>query len=150
MPTTLGRSYDRYWLGKPPHMKGEDLPLWHKFLNDYGALFEKVYYNVLLGGPFLSPEEKKDKLKLMWRQNISKRADVVAELKDEVWIIEVDMHPGMRALGQLMTYRHLWTEDTPISKPEKLVLLASVVDQDLISSAGRYQVQVFIIPINKL
>jgi len=131
-------------------MKGEDLPLWLKYLDDYGAQFEKLYYNVLLGGPFLTPEEEKDKMKIMWRQNVSKRADVVAELKDEVWIIEVDMHPGMRALGQLMAYRHLWTEDTPIQKPEKLVLLASVIDQDLISAAARYQVQVFIIPENKL
>lgn len=150
MPTTLGPVYDRYWFGKPPHMKGEDLPLWLKFLHDQGRVFEKLYYNVLLGGPFLTGEEEKDKLRVMWRRNVSKRADVVAELENEVWIIEVDMHPGMRALGQLMTYRHLWAEDTPIRKPEKLILLASVIDQDLISAAGRYRIQVYIIPVAKL
>ena len=106
-------------------MLKEDVPVWYDFLDRYGYLFHKLYYDCLLGGPEYTEEQLKDPIIHMWRQNLSKRADAIAELDAEVWIIEVAENPGLRAVGQLNTYRALWMEDPKIMKPEKPILVYS-------------------------
>ncbi len=145
MPTTLGRSYSIGWRGDPPHMLKPDIPVWYRFLDKYEFLFDKLYYDVLLGGPTLSEEELKDPIQRMFRTNNSKRADAVAELSDEIWIIEVAERPGLRAVGQLQVYRSLWIEDPPVLKPEKVILVAAAVDQDLLASAARIGIEIYIV-----
>ncbi len=122
-----------------------DVPVWYRFLEKYESLFEKLYYDVLLGGPTLTPDELNNNILRMWRSNNSKRADTIAELSDEVWIIEVAERPGLRAVGQLQVYRSLWIEDPVILKPEKMILVAAVVDQDLLSSASRIGIETYIV-----
>lgn len=146
MPTTLGKKYSTDWRGQPPHMLRQDVPVWYDFLTQYGHLFIALYYDVLLGGPWLTQEEEKDPMKRMWRANVAKRADAIAELENEVWIIEVNTEPGLRSLGQLMTYHALWLEDPLIIKPEKLLLVARTVDRDALAAAAQYGVQIYIMP----
>lgn len=131
MPTTLGSKYSIYWKGKPPHMLAPDIPVWYRFLKEKGAYFNALYYDCLLGGPVLSAEEKSDPLKRMERALICKRADAIAELENEVWIIEVSACPGMRALGQLVTYKTLWLQDPKIEKEVKMILVAEQIDPDV-------------------
>lgn len=147
MPTLLGKSYDTTWRGSPPHMLPPDVPVWYRFLEKWGHLFTNLYYDVLLGGPVLSPAQEKDKYWRMWRANTSKRADAIAELQDQVWIIEVSARPGLRAVGQLMVYLSLWVEDPKIIKPEKSILVSQELDTDLIASAARFGIQTYIIPL---
>lgn len=147
MPTRLGRSYDTDWRGSPPHMLATDIPVWYRFLEKWGFLFRNLYYDVLLGGPVLSPEQEDDPYWRMWRANISKRADAIAELEEAVWIIEVAKRPGLRAIGQLMTYVSLWIEDPKIQKPEEAVLVCEELDTDLIASAARYGMRTYVTPL---
>lgn len=147
MPTIMGNPYSTEWRGKPPHMLETDIPVWYRFLEKYATYFEKLWYDVLLGGPLLTPEQQKDTYWLMWRANVSKRADAIAELKDELWIIEVATRPGLRAVGQLLVYQSLWIEDTKILKPETLVLVCEEVDTDLIASAARVGIRVYVTPL---
>lgn len=126
-------------------MLREDVPVWLKFLELYHQQFEKVYFDVLVGGPYLSAEEEKQPLKRMWRYNNSKRLDAVAKLKNEIWIIEVASVPGLRAIGQLLTYVALWQEDDPFGLIEKPVLVCSAVDTDLISSASKFGIVTYVI-----
>lgn len=123
-----------------------DVPVWYRFLERWGDLFTALYYDVLLGGPFLSPEEEEDPFKVMWRANVAKRADAIAELRNEVWIIEVAKNPGLRAVGQLLVYESLWLEDPKIAKPVKMVLVCEGVDQDLIASAARRKIHTWVMP----
>ena len=118
MPTTLGKPFSINWRGRPPHMLRPDIPVWYRFLEKWGFLFKKLYYDSLLGGPTLTKKEEKDYMKRMWRANNAKRTDAIAETENEVWIIEVADGPGMRAVGQLMVYQSLWFEDPKIIKPE--------------------------------
>ncbi len=145
MPTSLGRSYTIGWRGNPPHMLKPDVPVWYRFLEKYESYFEKLYYDCLLGGPTLTEEQLKDPMLRMYRSNYSKRADTIAELSDQIWIIEVAERPGLRAVGQLQVYRSLWVEDSPILKPEKMVLVATAVDQDLLASAARMGIEIYIV-----
>lgn len=145
MPTTLGQKYNTDWKGKPPHMLKVDVPVWWRFLEKYSKGILWIYYDCLLGGPFLTPEEEKDPLKKMWRASTAKRADAIAELENEVWIIEVASDPGLRALGQLQTYRALWLRDPIIMKIEKMVLVCDRIDPDLLDAAGMQGILVFIV-----
>lgn len=145
MPTYLGNPQSTLWRGNPPHMLREDIPTWLKFINQYYGQFESIYYDVLVGGPFLSPEEEKDPLKWMWRYNNSKRLDAVAKLKSEIWLIEVSSRPGLRAIGQLMTYVALWQEDDPFQIIERPVLVCEAIDTDLIYSASKYNIQTIVV-----
>lgn len=147
MPTILGRPYGIDWRGAPPHMLKPDIPVWYRFLEKWGHLFEKLYYDSYLGGPYLSPEQDKDPMWRMWRANTSKRADAIAELLDEVWIIEVSERPGLRAIGQLLTYLALWTEHPQIEKLEIPVLVCQDLDTDLIASAAKYGIRTYVTPL---
>ena len=147
MPTTLGKPFSVDWEGHPPHMLFPDVPVWYSWLAKYGQYIETLYYDCLLGGPWLSPEAMKDKLAYQWAYNNSKRADAIAEMKDEVWIIEVSTSPGLRAIGQLLSYMSLWIEDPKINKPEKMVLVCANLDTDLIACAARYGIITYVTPI---
>lgn len=146
MPTLLGKQYATDWTGRPPHMLATDIPVWYRFLESWGHIFTKLYYDCLLGGPSLTAEQLEDPYWQMWRANISKRADAIAELEDEVWIIEVAQRPGLRAVGQLMVYLSLWQEDPAILKPEKPILVCEDVDTDLIASAAKYGMRTHVMP----
>jgi len=113
-----------------------DVPIWYRFLPIYGGLFVNLYYDVLIGGPYFTQEELKDPLKKMWYQNLAKRADALGELENEIWIIEVTADPGLRAIGQLQSYRALWLRDPKIIKPERLVLVSETIEPDLLDVAG--------------
>lgn len=146
MPTDLGRPYALDWRGDPPHMLKPDIPVWYRFLDKWGFPFLNLYYDCLLGGPFLTQEEKKDPLKWMWRVNLAKRADSIAELDNEVWIIEVASDPGLRILGQLQTYRVLWLRDPKLAKIERMILVCESIDQDLLDAASMMGVLIYVIP----
>jgi len=134
MPTMLGEPYSPTWRGKYPHMLQEDYPIWELFLTKHTTLFERVYYDVRVGGVMSEDPTISEKDKLMFYNVTAKRVDVVAELKEEVWIIEVASHPGLRAMGQVMTYFTLWYKEPKIDKPAKAVLVANVVDADLMEA----------------
>lgn len=143
MPTVLGKKYDLMWRGKPPHMLPPDIPVWYRHLEFWGHHYLNLYYDCLLGGTRLTPQEKKDPLKRMWSFLTAKRADVIAELKSEVWIIEVTFDAGLRSLGQVQTYRALWIRDPIIPKPEKCVIVCNTISPDFLDTAAMYGINVF-------
>ena len=145
MPTDLGRKYEVDWRRAPPHMLTPDVPVWHRWLDKYGSIVQSLFYDCLLGGPFLTPEQEKDPFQRMWRFNTSKRADAIAEVSTEIWIIEVASYPGLRAVGQLQVYQTLWIEDPKINKPERLLLVAEHIDEDLAAACGKFGIQIYIV-----
>lgn len=145
MPTILGPKYSTDWRGKPPHMLQPDIPVWYRFLQEWGSHFLALYYDCLLGGPEVKEGEDTDLMARMWRALTCKRADAIAELENEVWLIEVSAYPGMRALGQLLTYNTLWTEDRKIDKPTSLILVADQIDPDVRLSCNQYNTQIYLV-----
>lgn len=126
-------------------MLKNDIPVWWRFLNSWSWKFEKIYYDVLLGGPRYTTTQLKDPLLRMWRAQLSKRADAIAELTNEIWIIEVATTPGLRAIGQLQTYRALWIRDTKIIKPEKLVIVCEDIEPDFAEAASMHGIMIFVL-----
>ena len=144
MPTVLGPQYSTQWRGKPPRMLAPDIPIWYRFLKEHAGIFIALYYDCLLGGPVGSPPEEKEPMDRMWRALTSKRADAIAETESEVWLIEVASTPGMRSLGQLLTYLSLWTQDPKISKPVRLVLVANELDPDIAPTYAPHNISVYL------
>ncbi|GAG06578.1 unnamed protein product [marine sediment metagenome] len=145
MPTELGKRYELIWRGDPPHMLKPDIPIWYRFLAIYSGPFLNLYYDCALGGPSLNAEKKRDPLEVMWRGLLVKRADAIVELAGEVWIIEVSADPGLRAVGQLISYGHLWKRDPKIDKPVKLVLVSGTIEEDLADVVSSYGGLIFIV-----
>jgi len=140
MPTELGEPYLQAWRGHYPHMLKEDVPVWELFLERNPNLFERIYYDVRVGGVYPGPEYGEEKWRYMYWQNTAKRLDALGEFKNEIWIIEVGARPGLRAVGQLNTYLALWLEDPKILKPAKMALVCQSVDEDLERSLRFYGV----------
>lgn len=122
-----------------------DIPVWYRFLSTYGTYFKALYYDCLLGGPYLSREQEQDPFQRMWKYNTAKRADAIAELATEVWIIEVASYPGLRAIGQLQVYQTLWIEDPKIMKPERCTLVCDRIDNDLGAACAKFGVQIYLV-----
>ncbi|GAH19333.1 unnamed protein product, partial [marine sediment metagenome] len=53
---------------------------------------------------------------------------------------------GLRVIGQLQTYRVLWIRDTPIAKPEKMILVCEVPNIDLFDAASMFGIQIYVLP----
>jgi hypothetical protein len=131
MPTVLGPEYSTSWRGRYPHMLKEDYPVWTSFISSHAKDFIRLFYDVRVGGPVLANLPADKKLNKMWYDLNAKRIDVLAEKRDELWIIEVAARPGLRALGQLCTYCGLWLDDPKIKKPAVGVLVCEDLDPDL-------------------
>jgi len=119
-------------------MLPEDVPVWERFLSSNPALFQRLYYDVRVGGVSPSGEDVSPQMKRMYFDVTAKRIDVLAELDKELWLIEVASRPGLRAIGQLQTYLALWFQDPAIDKPVVPVLLCLAVDSDLKAALDFY------------
>ena len=149
MPTELGKTFSIDYRGRPPHMLDQDIPVWYRFLESYGDMFINLYYDVFVGGPWYSKEKLADPLFYMWRALTSKRIDALGETEKELFLIEVNSDPGLRAVGQLQVYAKLWAEDPKINKPIVKVLVCAVVDPDLLSAAASLDIQTYVMPGSK-
>jgi len=145
MSTVLGKPYSLDWRGNPPHMLQPDIPVWYRFLGMYGSAFTKLWYDVLLGAERLTPQQEKDPMAIMRRSLMARRADAIVELEKEVWIIEVSDDPGLRAVGQIMSYLVLWIRDPVIIKPEQMILVCSTIEPNLLDAASCCGIRIYII-----
>lgn len=145
MPTVLGRPYDISWRGKPPHMLQTDIQVWWQFLDTWAHQYHTIYYDSLIGGPAIPDQKTATPMQRMWRANMAKRTDAIGVSNTHVDIIEVSADPGLRAIGQLQTYRALWIRDPKIQLPERLILVCSRIDPDLLDAASMYGILIYVI-----
>jgi len=131
MPTVLGRKYDTFFRGKYPQMLEEDWPVWDRFLELYSDIFLWFYYSVKVGGQINLDPKIPDNIAKAWYDSTAKRIDVLGEKENEIWIVEVTTQPGLRAVGQILSYFNLWILDPKIDKPIVNVLVAERLDPDL-------------------
>jgi hypothetical protein len=120
-----------------------DVPVWYDFLDQYKDRFLNVYYNCLLGGPLIPDEDPSDPDQRLLRHVMSKRADAICELEKEIWIIEVVANPGLRSVGQVISYLFLWNEDPKSKKRPVAGLVCRTLDHDLSRIMLHHNVLVF-------
>jgi hypothetical protein len=59
------------------------------------------------------------------------RIDLLAHIGNQPYIYEVKRRANHHAIGQLLTYQHLYAEDHPDEPPARLGVIAATIDPDL-------------------
>lgn len=123
-------------------MLPEDRPVWWEYLEKREKKYIAVYYNVAMTtvGPedIIAPKAIQE----MWLYAISKRVDVVGELKDSVDLIEVCQRAAIRSLGQIITYNELWKLTKPLPKPANPIIVCMDADPDVKYVAQKYKIEI--------
>jgi len=145
MPTILGKQFTVDWRGTPPHMLQPDIPVWYRFLEDYGYLIDRLFYDVMLGGPYDIPNGFDQNMQKMAIANLSKRIDALVVSQGKVNIIEVSADPGLRAIGQLMVYRSLYFQDDVFNLPVTLSIVCARIDVDVAWTAGELGFMIYVV-----
>ena len=112
-------------------MLEEDVHVWWRFLDKFASRFLGVYYDVRVGGGDPSTYGRDPKWAMLTYRLLAKRIDAIGELTDELWIIEVTPHPGLRALGQCLGYLQLWNLDPKIDIPANVHIVCEFLDPDM-------------------
>lgn len=139
----LGEPFQPTWRGRPPAMLDADVPVWHAFLDRRGQEFTRFFYNVRITSEdlerrFPDPADRAIAIALL-----PKRIDAIGERGGDIWLIEVAETPGLRSLGQLLTYRTLWAREHPDQTGRlRMVLLARTcpADERLAAAAAGIEV----------
>lgn len=127
----LGEPFPPTWRGRPPAMLDADVPVWHAFLDQRGAEFTRFFYNVRITSEDLAARFPRAEDRSIAEALLPKRIDAVGERGADIWLIEVAETPGLRSLGQLLTYRTLWAREHPDQAARlRMVLLARTCPAD--------------------
>ena len=112
-------------------MKPEDVAVWGRFIAKNPGLFESCDYDMALGvGAPVDPNHPEE----IQRDHTiltQKKVDVVAYRLDQVTLIEVKPIADMRAMGQIMTYHHLYTQAHPEQTNVWKMVVCGKVEREL-------------------
>ena len=115
-----------------PHLLAEDTEIWSAYLADPVALIKKVWYDVHVGQAMPLLVGASDIDKRIAAGVSRKRIDVVASVGGGYWVIEIKPFGSMLALGQAISYSHLFIRDYKPDGEVWPVVICSEVDADLI------------------
>jgi len=128
------------------NMSRRDLPIWLRFVEQYHQRLQRVAYNVAFGGQIPDdPGATEDQL-LGYQWSTAFKVDVLADVGDEWWLIEVKPSPDLGAVGQVIGY-YLLQEREQFT--ERIVIPTIVTDfmvPDVAYVAQAMNVQVFLVP----
>lgn len=113
---------------KYPHMMPAEVPIWERWLSQYGKDYSKFDYDVHVGEGITTDPTWQANIATMAKILTQKRIDAVGYIGDRRVIFEVKPDAGLSALGQLIAYRDLYLRDTGYKGP---LYLAVVTDNIL-------------------
>ena len=101
-------------------MREVELPLWNRFLDLYGKLFEGFEYDVRVGPASGAAAGFDAQTQAVFHDLSRVRIDAVGYRVGEVWLLEVMPYAGMSALGKLLSYAELFFVDRAPVEPIRL------------------------------
>jgi len=110
-------------MSKYPHLLPDDIPVWERFLHDFGGQFYRFEYDIRVGQGTKPPDDLPDNIKLDAKLLSQRRIDAVGYTVAGIIVIEITRAAGLKAIGQLKTYPLLYrqTYDPPQSVKPLLV-----------------------------
>ena len=119
-----------------------DAAVWDRFLDEYGYQFVGFRYDIHVGGEVERESGWSEKVFQMASWLAAKRIDAVGYKAGETWIFEVKPEAGVTAVGQLVTYKMLFTEKyRPIGRLEcALVCANATIDERRVLGAQGFKV----------
>ncbi|MBA7589847.1 hypothetical protein ES708_31940 [subsurface metagenome] len=94
-----------------PHMVGEEIGIWGRFVDKFPDRFETVDYDFRVGEGIALSMEEDENYSRMAKMLSQKRIDVVGWVGDSPVIIEVKKRVGLSTLGQVLGYRILFENE---------------------------------------
>lgn len=115
---------------KYPHMLGEDVPVWERFIGAFPDRFDSVDYDWRVGTGVLPDPGWDEATARMARMLSQKRIDVIGWVGESPTIIEVKDRCGLSALGQIRGYRALFRRDFPDLGDPAILIVCGRLDRD--------------------
>lgn len=112
-------------------MSPEDLEIWRRWWPSVERGAIALYFDIGLGLPDELPETEDSAALAGWIRNTQKRADVIIERADEVWLVELRFNAQSSAIGRLLTYQQLLIDDNPFKKPIRPYLVTNKFDSEV-------------------
>ena len=129
-----------------PHMGPMDTRVWQAALKLGLVKFDRVEYDVRLGGAGADLVAQHEDHKTMWETLLRKRVDVVGHRGKDIYVIEVKPVAGHSALGQCISYRDLWSKEKPGAVKPRAMCVCALADPDLAPIYSTYGVDVVVLP----
>jgi len=129
-------------LAKYPHMKPEDVAVWERFITKNPGYFDSVDYDFPVGeGAPTSPDHPPE---IQYDHKIltQKKIDAVGYRGNTVTIIEVKPIADMKALGQALTYSHLYAIDHAEATDIQRMVVAGSIERELEGIYTQHDVQI--------
>lgn len=89
-------------------MRPEDVGLWNRFLDLYGAGWEEFEYDARVGEPSRAASALDAQAQAVWADLTRLRIDAVGYAREGVTVFEVKPYAGIGTVGQLVGYRDLF------------------------------------------
>lgn len=136
--------------GAYPHMAKLDAAIWERFLDQYGANFTSVAYDVALGGYLPGEDEGTLAQRKGWEYTTALKVDAVLLRAGECWIVEIKPGGGTAGIGAALCYTLLAERDGFSPVPVVPVLVTDRSNPDVLFCAEQLGVTVLAVdePLN--
>ena len=114
-----------------PGLFPPEVPYLRAWLVEHQAEYDRFEYNVRVGSGFDPGPSYDEATRKSSIANTQFRIDVVAWKGNQATLIEVKQHAGAGAVGQLLTYSHLWQEGNPAAPVPNLLVVTATLQPDL-------------------
>lgn len=114
-----------------PGLFPPEVPYLRAWLAEHQAEYDRWEYNVRVGSGFDPGPAYPDYVRKQSVANTQFRIDVIAWKGNQATLIEVKQHAGAGAVGQLLTYYHLWQEGNPGLPAPGLLVVTGTLQPDL-------------------
>jgi len=113
-------------------MMALDRDVWTRFLEAEAFPITEVWYDVHVGEGLRLPADAPQLDQKISSALYEKRADVIARVGSQLWVVEVKPKADMTALGQIITYRELFLQKYRPAESVLGVVVCDQVDDDLL------------------
>lgn len=108
-------------------MQPEDVTVWERFVQNNPRFLDTCDYDLAVGEGAPQNPEHPENIQADGKILTQKKIDVVGYQNDLVYLIEVKPIANARALGQILTYKNLYSRDhTEVSNPIPMVVCGAV------------------------
>lgn len=143
-PGDLGRGQDIIVMSRYPHMLDLDTRVWSQILSEFHQVPGRAYYDVKVGSPIAIAADASPADRRLAEGTGCRRIDVVLDLDGFLWVVEVKPLGDHVALGQALTYVHLFEEKYITTKPVIPVVACAAVDDDMRKMFDLYSVRLVV------
>ena len=115
---------------KYPHLLGEDVPVWNRFIDKFPDRFNTVDYDVHVGAGIAAPTDEEPTFDRQFRTLTQKRIDVIGWKNNKPTIVEVKYRVGLDTLGQILGYRALYLKENPETLGLPILVVCNIIGPD--------------------